>query len=87
MINDITTAFSKNDKVKTIMLKVVDDYYNFVIVTTNDKCDRRLIDDLIEIEIKIMNKYKDIKLDFLYLPSFLENNFNKDNEIVYWSGK
>jgi hypothetical protein len=34
-----------------------------------------------------MNKYKDIKLDFLYLPSFLENNFNKDNEIVYWSGK
>jgi hypothetical protein len=87
LINDITTAFSKNDKVKTIMLKVVDDYYNFVIVTTNDKYDRRLIDDLIEIEIKIMNKYEDVKLDFIYVPSFLENSFNKDNEIVYWNGK
>jgi hypothetical protein len=87
LLVDLQHEFSKIDKVRSILMKCVNNYYYFIIVTNNDKYDDNLLTTLIGIEISLLDKYKDIKMDFRYLPYFLESNFNKEYSLLYWNGK
>lgn len=68
---DVITMLSNIEQVESIFSKKDNDKYKYFIFITVSKYDNELMQKIYENEIKIEDRYDNIKFDFRYVPAFI----------------